>query len=256
MNNPPRYESANSSIASEFPKWKQDVSREETTVSLSDALPSVGVLLNRHRQDTPNTSWLRVSHNKQEEYVSIDLLNPQIVRQSLGHSALIDTVRIGEGDRYIIGRHKYPELGGYVSGQHIAVSVDFQPGKSYLYLNDLGSTNGTGVYMTDARSARDGSGYYEEDYPTKPHNVYSEEKGQDNQMLAFIDKYKEDYKSMSDIDWAICFNVISDLRTRFANDRKGLERQFNKVLHPDRQIVADQKAVHDMYVIGKKEFGL
>ena len=260
MSNIP-FDSANSrrGVSSEFPKWKYDVLGGNTArIPLTEQDPHVGVLLNRHFQDTPNTSWVRVSLDENEKgYLNVDLLNPELIHRGMGRSALIDTVRIEEGDQYVIGRKKYPELGGYVSERHITLSVvEESHGAHWLGVRDMHSTNGTGVYVPASPTQDRRSGYRAYDGPTQPEGARSNEEPQNHKLLAFMDKHKEKHEHIGDIDWAIGFNVITDLRSRYGADKKVLERQFNRVMHPDLRIIADPRAAHDMYLIGKSELGL
>jgi len=246
-------------VSSEFPKWKYDVLSGNTAkFPLTDQDPQVGVLLNRHFQDTPNSSWVRVSLDENDKgYLNVDLLNPELIHRGMGRSALIDTVRLEEGDHYIIGRKKYPELGGYVSERHIALSVDEEiHGERWLGVKDMHSTNGTGIYTPVSPTQDRRSSYRGHDAPTQPENAHGNEEQQNHKLFAFINKHKETHEHIGDIDWAIGFNVITDLRSRYATDRKLLERQFNRVMHPDRKIIADPQTAHDMYLIGKMELGL
>jgi hypothetical protein len=246
-------------VSSEFPKWKYDVLGGNTAkIPLTEQNSEVGVLLNRHFQDTPSTSWVRVSLDEKEKgYLNVDLLNPELISRGMGRSALIDTVRIEEGDQYVIGRKKYPELGGYVSERHIALTVNEESqGVQWLGVQDMHSTNGTGIYIPISPTQDRRSGYRRHDAPTQPENGRADDEPQNHKLFAFIDRHKETHEHIGDVDWAIGFNVIIDLRSRYATDRKILERQFNRVMHPDRRIISDPQAAHDMYLIGKKELGL
>jgi hypothetical protein len=250
-----RHEYSASGIDTEFPKWKEDVSRGGIRVSLTDELPEVGVLLNRHFQETPNTSWLRLSRNIDDDYVNVDVLNPRWAHASMGRTALIDTVRIGEGDLYIVGRDKYPELGKYVSSRHVSISAEFSAYSQRVQVKDMGSTNGTGVYLprTDDQESRN---FYEEAYPTQPHSTPSSQEESGGLIFSFIKKHQVGHEFISDVDWSIGFNVITNLKNRYADDKKLLGREFNKALHPDRGTISDARAAHAMYNIARNELGL
>jgi hypothetical protein len=154
----------------------------------------------------------RYISTEREDTVELHVLNPR----NLGESALVDTVRLVNGDAYMIGREKYPELYATTSRTHAVFEASFgddDPSKLELTVMNMSDKSGTGVVRR-----------------TEEAHLH------DPLFLEFLTRRKGGAEALSEMDIVDCFNIMSELEATYgvSDDNNKFRVAINRKFHTDR----------------------
>jgi pSer/pThr/pTyr-binding forkhead associated (FHA) protein len=240
----------------------------------SDIRRGVGIKLGVNSHD-PRAAWAHLQYRSERSSTTAELhiINP--ANTYLGLSALVDTIRLVPGDVIELGRKKYPELDTLTSRRHATIEMSRTYGEAgqdgiSATIIDQGSSNGTGVVTYPEKSDHNRYDRYwqhrnqsagEQDEPKFRKQERAEPdptRAEDVAFIAFINRHRDNMNILNEVDLNVCYMAIKDLKNRYKNpaDKKQLEREFNRVFHPDRPNSQNEARSHAMYVLIKKELGL
>lgn len=243
----------------------------ETSILIDADHPNFAIGLGHVTNRWPK-GWLDINLNKGQrgehhEAMELDVISQQ--RIHLGHSALLDTVTIGDGDAIRIGRRKYPGLSANASRDHVAVSVEkSEEGKGFLlHIADLNSQNGTMVIQSQLQGEggnEDAYQIFESDETLN--DVFEESLGTPETSLsplnelaaAFVQVHRAEFPLLSDADLTLCYTVCADIAAKHVNDRnnKAMMSEYYRVFHPDRLAHSDEAVRHQLFLLGKRILNL